>query len=304
MLRQIGAALNTKGSLRVHTDGVISVDHETKKESADERERERRPAARPRQRTARRQGAPGGSRPSSPASRVGRDLQQAYESQLRPAGEAYPTLATYPDKDGLWLLVKSSILPGLTREATFLVALPYQPGLGPRAWGFWTETGSPPRWIGPRHTNFRDGSVCAFAPNDGAWTEGGDLRTLLDLYTVWAARQLFLEISGLWPGKQYALIGSPVALQVHYRLSECRDDELCGCGSETLRYADCCKPEDLKWNRLQLIEHFMRAIPDGFASRKPLAQVVNFIDGGASLPSMADVHLLVPTRLAEQPALR
>ena len=209
------------------------------------------------------------------------------------AGEAYPTLAAFPDKDGLWLLVKSSILPGLTREATFLVALPYRKGAGPRAWGFWTATNRSPMWIGPRHTNFEDGTICAFAPNDGAWTEGGDLRTLLDLYTVWAARRLFLEIFGLWPGKQYALIGSPLALQVHYRLSECRDDELCGCGSETLRYADCCKPGDLKWNRLQLIEHFMRTIPGGFASRKPPRQVVEFIDGRASLPPMVDVHLLL-----------
>ena len=294
MLRQIGAALNANGSLRVHTEGVISVDHETQKESEDERQRERRPAARPRQRTARRQGAPGGPWSSSPASRVGSDLQQAYESQLRSAGEAYPSLATFPDKDGLWLLVKSSILPSLTREATFLVALPYRNGAGPRAWGFWTATDRSPRWIGPRHTNFHDGTICAFAPTDGAWAEGDDLRTLLDLYTVWAARQLFLEVFGLWPGKQYALIGSPLALQVHYRLSECRDDELCGCGSETLRYADCCKPGDLKWNRLQLIEHFMQAIPGGFASRKPPVQVLDYIDGRASPPLMAEVHMLVP----------
>ncbi|RUW53635.1 hypothetical protein EOA32_08610 [Mesorhizobium sp. M1A.F.Ca.ET.072.01.1.1] len=210
------------------------------------------------------------------------------------AGEAYPTLAVYPDKDGLWLLVKSSILTGLTREATFLVALPYRSGIGPRAWGFWTATDSRPKWIGPRHTNFQDGSICAFAPDDGAWTEGGDLPTLLDLYTVWAARQLFFEVFGFWPGKQYALIGSPLALQVHYRLSECKDNELCGCGSETLRYADCCKPRDSKWNRLQLIKEFMRAIPGGFASRRPPARVLDFIDGRAPLPSMADVHLLLP----------
>lgn len=291
MLRQIGAALNRNGSLRVHIDGVISVDHQTQKENADERQRARRRAARPRQRAARRQGAPSGSRTSGAASRVGRELQQAYESHLRPAGEAYPTLATYPDKDGLWLLVKSSILPGLTREATFLVALPYRSGVGPRAWGFWTETGSPPRWIGPRHTNFQDGTICAFAPTDGAWAEGGDLRTLLDLYTVWAARQLFLEVFGLWPGKQYTILAGPLALQVLYRLSECKDDELCACGSETLRYADCCKPGDLKWNRMELIENFMQAIPGGFTSRKPPDHVVGFIDGRASLPSMAEVHL-------------
>lgn len=145
-----------------------------------------------------------------------------------------------------------------------------------------------------------DGTICAFAPNDGAWAEGGDLRTLFDLYSVWALRHLYLEVFGLWPGKQYALLG-PLALQVHYRLSECKDDELCGCGSETLRYADCCKPEDLKWNRLQLIEHFLRAIPGGFASRKPPAQVADFIEGGRPstdrrCPSISCWHPLTALR--------
>lgn len=288
MLRQIGAALNTKGSLRVHTGGVISIDHETRKESANEQQGTRRPAAGSRQGSARRQGTPGRSRPSGTAPRVGGDLRRAYEGQLSVVGEAYPTLQTFPDENGLWLLATSSILSGLTREATFLVALPYRLGLGPRAWGFWTTAEYPPQWIGPRHTNFEDGSICAFAPNDGAWAEGGDLRTLFDLYSVWALRQLYLEVFGLWPGKQYALVGSPLAMQVLYRLSECKDDELCGCGSETLRYAECCKPEDSKWNRIELIEHFLRAIPGGFGSRKPPAQIVKFIDGSDTLPSLAD----------------
>lgn len=293
MLRQIGTALDTSGSLRVHTNGMISIDHETRKDSADGRQATRRPAARSRERAARRQGASRGSRPSGPASRIGGDLHHAYESQLRLAGEAYPTLATFPDKDGLWLLAKSSVLPSLTREATLIVALPYRPGLGPRAWGFWTAAETPPTWIGPRHTNFHDGTICAFAPNEGAWSEGGDLRTLFDLYTVWAARHLYLEVFGRWPGKQYALLGSPLALQVLYRLSECEDDELCGCGSETLQYADCCKTEDLKWNRLQLIEHFMSAIPGGFGSRKPPVPIVAHIEGRAARPSIAEVHTLV-----------
>lgn len=146
----------------------------------------------------------------------------------------------------------------------------------------------------PVTPTFRTAQFVPSRPLTGHGRRGGDLRTLLDLYTVWAARQLFLEVFGLWPGKQYALIGSPLALQVHYRLSECRDDELCGCGSETLRYADCCKPGDLKWNRLQLIEHFMQAVPGGFASRKPPAQVLDFIDGRTSPPLIAEVHMLVP----------
>lgn len=60
----------------------------------------------------------------------------------------------------MWLLARSSIIPGLARETTFFVTLPYRSGVGPRAWGFWATAG-PSRWIGPRHTNFEDDSICA-----------------------------------------------------------------------------------------------------------------------------------------------
>jgi hypothetical protein len=209
--------------------------------------------------------------------------------------EAYPTFRAYPDDDGMWLLARSSIISGLVREATFLVALPYRSGLGPRAWGFWTA-GAETKWIGPRHTNFQDGSICAFSPDEGAWSEGGDLRTLLDLYSVWTLRHLHLEVFGRWPGKQYGLFGVDPGVQAYYRQRECNDDELCGCGSETRRYSECCKPSDLQWDIFQLMPVFLRQTNGGFQSRRPPPSVVGFIESRSALPKIADVHLQMASR--------
>lgn len=222
-------------------------------------------------------------------------LRAGYEGQVKRLVEAYPTLRTFPDDDGMWLLARSSIISGLARETTFLVALPYRSGAGPRAWAFWTASGRS-TWIGPRHTNFQDGSICAFSPEDGAWSDGGDLRTLLDLYSVWTLRHLHLEVFGRWPGRQYGLYGADPRVQAYYRQKECEDDELCGCGSETRRYAECCKPSDLQWNVLELMSLFIRQIEGGFSSRRPPASVVGFIEGRSALPKIADVHIQIASR--------
>jgi hypothetical protein len=195
----------------------------------------------------------------------------------------------------MWLLARSSIISGLAGEATILVALPYRSGVGPRAWGFWTA-GAETRWIGPRHTNFQDGSICAFSPDEGAWPEGGDLRTLLDLYRVWTLRHLHLEVFGRWPGKQYGLFGVDAGVQAYYRQRECNDDELCGCGSETRRYSECCKPSDLQWDIFQVMPAFLRQTNGGFQSRRPPPSVVGFIEGRSALPKIADVHLQMAPR--------
>lgn len=301
MLQQVGAALDGHRLLRVHIHGLVALEHEfptatPAEENGDEGQGKRRPATRSRKRSARRKGAPRGSRQASAESRIGSDVLRAvYEGQMTRVAEAYPTLRTFPDGDGMWLLARSSIISGLAREATFLVALPYRSGPGPRAWAFWTADGRS-RWIGPRHTNFQDGSICAFSPDDGAWSDGGDLRTLLDLYSVWALRHLHLEVLGRWPGKQYALLGADPRLQAYYRLIECKDDELCGCGSDTRRYAECCKPLDQQWDLIQLMSHFVRQIEGGFQSRRPPPSVVGFIEGRSDIPKIADVHLQIVSR--------
>lgn len=301
VLQQIGAALDEHRPLRVHNHGLVALDQASStaapaKENGNA-EGKRGPAARPRQRPSRRKRPPRGSRPAGTASRIGSDvLRAAYEGQVARLAETYPTHRVIPDDDGMWLLAKSSIISGLARDATFLVALPYRSDAGPRAWGFWTAAAEY-WWIGPRHTNFQDGSICAFSPEDGAWSDGDDLARLLDLYSVWALRHLHLEVFGRWPGKQYALHGADPRVQAYYRQRECNDDELCGCGSETRRYAECCKPSDLKYDGIELMSLFLRSIPGGFTTRQPPPSIVEFVQGRRpSPPGMADVHLQLASR--------
>jgi hypothetical protein len=195
----------------------------------------------------------------------------------------------------MWLLAKSAILAGLPRQATFLIGVPHRPGLDPKAWGYWCEP-SGYRPIGSRHTNFDDGSICAFAPDDNVWSEGGDLTTLIDVYSVWALRHLHLEAYGRWPGKQYALSGAAPGAQAFYRLRECNDSELCGCGSETATYAECCKSRDSKYSFVEMAHAFLKAAPGGFTSRRPPDVVTDFVSGRAGAPRLRDVHVQMRRR--------
>ena len=195
----------------------------------------------------------------------------------------------------MWLHVESSVLEGLDRKATFLVALPFEAGLGLVAWGFWSNDEGH-RWIGPRHTNFFNGTVCAFAESDRAWKEGGDLRTLIDLYTVWAFRHLHLEVVGRWAGKQHALAGH----EPYYRRMEFKDDELCSCPSGR-RYGECCKPADMKLNGLMLKTAFEAAMGRPFHERAPPRRIIDFVDGRGPLPAIKDVHVPLWNALARRP---
>jgi hypothetical protein len=171
----------------------------------------------------------------------------------------------------MWLQVESAILDGLDRTATFLVAIPFDTDLFPRAWGFWNlPTG--PRWIGRRHTNFVDGSVCAFVPDSGAWRPGDRLDSLIDLYSVWALRHLYLEQFGRWPGAQY----SP---HPFYSLVEFKDEEFCGCDlhDPPLRYGECCKPDHRKVRLGDLQTNFEQSMRCRITDRNPPGHVLDFI---------------------------
>lgn len=294
-LQQIGNALDVGHRLRVHNHGLVALDQEAhiidlEEENRYEGKRKRRPAAGSRKRAARWKRPSNRSRQAGAATRVcSGDLNVAYKEQIARLAEAYPKLKTFSQDDGIWLLAQSSIIPGLAWEATFLVALPYKSGLGPIAWGFWTQSDLY-SWIGPKHTNFHGGSICAFSPLDDTWSEGDDLRTLLDLYSVWALRHLHLQFLGRWPGKQYSAVGADPLVQAYYRRVECKDDELCGCGSETNRYRECCKPADMRLNVGQLMSHFVKQIEGGFSTRLPPPSIIEFIEGSSPLPQIANVH--------------
>ena len=135
-----------------------------------------------------------------------------------------------------------------------------------------------PVWIGPRHTNMPDGSICAFDPKDGTWKIGGSLVSLLDLYTLWALRHLHLQVYGYWPGRQ-------VANFVAERFLELKPFEHCGCGGGK-SYAECCSVNDLKADRLY---ETIRFCDLGGFQRCPPQPVLSFVRGDGPPPAIAEV---------------
>lgn len=288
MLSRIGIALDNDRPIRVLQGGIVVArevpDHVDHGRNDHESEGTRRPPAGSRKGTARRERATRRSRASSANARLSfGGLRKAYQSHLADLRLAYPATRTWADANGMWLAVESSLLDRLDLAATFLVGLPFIPGVGPRAWGFWKHRGEM-RWIGPRHTNFPDGSVCAFAEEDSAWREGYSLAGLVDLYSVWAIRHLFLQEFYRWPGRQYA--PGPF-----YRLIEFKPGELCSCQSGQ-PYFECCRRKDQALDLLSIKRDFNRwsggrELPD----RSPPAAVSEFVaNERAQPPSLENTH--------------
>jgi hypothetical protein len=248
-LASLGRQLNARSELRVLNGGVVVPSTPTVPSSSLGVEMQdvdakatRRSETRPRQRAPGWQGPPRRPWPTGAAAPViGRPLEKLYESELSGLAEFYPDPQFWHQVDGTWILWKSKVLDDLPRQALFLTGIS---NVWPLvlSWGFWTNDLTLPRWIGPRHTNFYDGSICAFEVKDETWLFGQSIVKLLDLYTVWALRHLHLEILGTWPGQQVAHYGIE-------RIFEQGDTELCGCGSAVNLYRDCCKPKDVSQTR-------------------------------------------------------
>jgi len=212
-------------------------------------------------------------------------LQAAYVSELTAIQEAYPNTRIWLQADGLWLVSESHLLPGLCQKAFFLTGIPFVRTRIVRAWGFWG--GVPlrfPTWIGPRHTNFPDGSVCAFEPSDSTWNLGDSIVELLDLYTLWAFRHLHLQVYGRWPGRQ-------VARHPYERITELRDDEFCGCGNSDNLYGECCREKDFSMDIAFEAASFLFSAG---GMRNPPDTVVDFIREQKAAPRILD---LVPSWL-------
>lgn len=235
-----------------------------------------RSAARPGSWAAGREGATGQpwtARAAPPV--VSAELRRRYEAGLNDFVHAYPGARVWASENEMWLLVESAVVTGLERVATFIIRLPFSypvhlPYLRLRevkAWAFWSTAVSQ-TWIGPRHTNFPDGSVCAFEPGDRTWLPGGSITTLVDLYTLWTARHLHLEIFGRWPGYQSV----PFAAE---RIIELRDDEFCGCDNSGALYRDCCRPHDIEnIDTEKFLAFWLNGLQSG--RRRPPPEIVRF----------------------------
>lgn len=230
--------------------------------------------------TTRRKRTTGGSwPPSPPPSIVRRSSAAEYEEDFGGLIAAYPRSQVFVAADGIWLVAPSTVVEGLAREAVFVAAIPFDVGRTTQGWGFWTGGSHAfAQWIGPRHTNFPHGSICAFDSRDEAWHTGDSTVVLLDLYSVWAARHLHLEFFGRWPGSQ-------TARWPHERRLECRPDELCGCGSFKKTYSECCYGKDHERYALQDALTFLRETNGG--ERSPPREILEFLRKQISPPSMA-----------------
>jgi hypothetical protein len=280
VLEALGGTLDQDRPIRVLRRGIVTsgvAPTMTDERKEHETHGSRRPAARSRQRPSRRKGAP--DRPGSPGAvpwLSRRGLQRAYSAHLSGFGLAYPDHWLCEDPDGMWLTTQSSVLPDLGVVATFLVGIPFTPGAFPRGWAFWTA-GTACHWIGPRHTNIPDGSICAFAVEDGVWAPGNSIAALVDFYSVWALRHLFLREFGRWPGRQHA----PGAF---YRLIEFREGELCSCGSGNTYY-ECCRIRDLAADPVASKQDYDRwAGGHLLGNRKPPRSISDFVKGEAPFP--------------------
>jgi hypothetical protein len=153
-----------------------------------------------------------------------------------------------------------------------------------KAWAFWDQ--GPfvaPWWIGPRHTNFNDGSICAFDRNhESAWRFGGSLRQLVDYFTLWTIRHLHLRTFGKWPGMQSV----PEALR-YERVLEFSPDELCGCGNSRTKYRDCCQRQDRSFSQITLAARYFLATKGG--DRAPPLAVSRFVDERDNPPDLGNV---------------
>lgn len=213
---------------------------------------------------------------------VSRSLQARYEDQLDAIRGAYPDAQVWQKEDGLWLLTESRLLPGLRQTAIFLTGLSYTAAIV-HGWGFWSGPLSGPTWIGPRHTNFPIGSICAFHPSDGTWIVGDPIVELLDLYTLWALRHLHLEVFGRWPGPQ-------AVLHPYERLIELKEDECCGCGEGSKVYRDCCRDRDMARNRVADAVDFVIRFAGGL--REPPHSIRTCIRERSTPPPFADLFVV------------
>ena len=250
-------------------------------EKENESTRPRRPSAGPWQRTTGRQRQADRPRSSSRAAQIiCPGLQKQYGAELGAVEDAYPSTTYWQQEGGLWLLTESTILRGLGKKATFLTFVPYDYRSPTKSWGFWT-TPVYVQWIGPRHTNFPDGSICAFEPRDQTWTVGDSIVKLLDLFTVWALRHLHLEVLGRWPG--YQSVPHP-----YERLTELNDNEFCGCERSDKYYADCCKQIDLERDRFADEYDFLLKFTNG-GLRAPPKAISNLIRHRTEPPPIVEL---------------
>ena len=230
---ELGAWRDEGRLFAVGLDGEV-FKHEEHKDSPDERRQ--------------RQGAAASAPPPASAPSTASDAEPAGEDGgaslvtrylgFRPEILLYyPTAHFHVVEHGLWIV--ATLFPLGRRGPCYWVCLFLSEDsvFSPKAFAF-SSLGHQPRPVGPRHTNYPDGSICAFTDEDDAWRPGDSPKVLLNLYAEWLVGQLYLSIEKRWPAPQ-------AGMDATYRQLEFKANEWCHCGSGA-RYGDCHFEEDAK----------------------------------------------------------
>jgi len=275
-LSKLGQAIDIDRQFQVFDGGIVGiVNDQNEKENENEREGTRGSA------TGSRQGSEGSRRTAGEAWARLRllDPQVVQLARLEDLWTAYPTDFIEGDH-GLWIIVRSRPLGHDGPQVTFVLGYPYSTEIEPRAWAFW-KLGDFPKFVGPRHCNFPDASICAYGPNDDAWERADGLVPLIDLYSTWIVRQLYLQHFGRWPGRQHGT----TAL---YRRTEFFAGEWCGCGSGR-RYGEChLTADNLLSDRDARADH-RKVMGSEYGPRKPPKSIMQFARSGfKKVPAFRD----------------
>lgn len=260
LLQRIGEELDQHQTIRVFRGGVVqpstgcSSPHMLGEVSADEGTR--KPAGSERPATGQGQGSaegnPARARPGPPAGQVLRergvepklvaDIEGATDAQ-----DGYPQLRARLAGPIIWFEGELEPVPGLGRAARVRVAYPMDVTIHLHAWAWWKNG----KWIGPRHTNFGDGSICAYELTDRSWTRARPLVYYLDQVTGWITRHTYLAEFHRWPGQQ-------VLHTARERLIQHQPGEICGACRSGCPYEECHKPADMQLSRLVIDKEYRR----------------------------------------------
>ena len=254
--------------------------------SSDEPEGPRGSPARPGEWAARGAWPAGGSAASARATAplVRRELLGRGERQIvEDVAGAYPQVSVRPTAQGFWILVNVQPVRGLPDAALIATLYPSDALRRVSSWAWWT-TGV---WVGPRHTNYPDGSICSFEATDGTWSRRDSLVSLLDLNSVWVTRHIFLRYFGRWPGRQ-------VLHTAFERLREHRPTELCGCDSGS-QYSSCCQTRDSEQKLIDRYRDFRKVFP-GIHRRPPDSVVRWLVDQQAVDPNLDEAAPFLAAR--------
>jgi hypothetical protein len=271
---EVGAALFQGLPLQVSDGGLVTIrPREKEKELENDQRKEARSPTGSRER---RQGARRATDPNAAELRRRDFLTRVTELRAHYSG----VRVWNGDLNGTWLEVHSTPLGEGGPQARFLIAIPKNPNFQIRTWGFWFVDNAMV-WIGPRHTNFPDGSICAFPVAEGY---GDTLVSYVDLLAEWGFRNVYLATRGIWPGPQEGRWR-------YYRLNTTLPGECCPFCRSLTPYEKCCRPKDEAEAQITDKAEFLAEAGCDLGDRRPHDRLTDFVcSRRIGPPRLARVH--------------